>query len=76
MSQGYYNVVKENQNAEWYRTREICWLIYRANSDPKTAVKTREEFMPIGQKPVVKRKINTKKLQQLAAEINAKLNNK
>lgn len=78
MSLAYIEQRKANDLQQSRHTREICWLIYRANADPKTAARTREEFMPLDgdAKPVAKKlsKAQQKKIAETAARINAQLN--
>jgi len=58
--------------------REICWIIYRMNADPKKAIKDIEVFMPIENKPTVKKatKAQLEKIRLQAEAINAKLNSR
>jgi len=77
MCDAYLEHKKEEELIRSKHTREICWTIYKMNADPKTALRTREDFMPLGDKPLrVKKesKAAVNKRIEKAALINAKLN--
>lgn len=77
MCEGYKQDLKEQDRRDWERTREICWWIYQPNADPKNRARTREAFIPLGDKqPIKAKRVPQKKLQELASQINAKLNSK
>lgn len=70
---------KDRQLFDIRQTRQICWLIYTSNADPKKSIKSIDKWWPIDE-PKLKtpRRRNTKKEQALQAKINSnleKLNN-
>jgi hypothetical protein len=61
-----------------YHTRQICWLIYQSNADPKNprTAKTIDAFWDLENRKAPRLKRNQKSLQQIAKELEAKLNNR
>lgn len=74
MCAGYLSKVSEEDKKATLQTRQICWIIYQANADPKKAVKSIDDFWQIGDKVNVKPKRQTKaekeKIQRTLDRIN------
>jgi len=74
MCAGYLSKAAEDDKKQTLHTRQICWIIYQANADPKKAVKSIDDFWQIGDKPKPKVKRQTKaekeKIQRTLDRIN------
>jgi len=40
----YSSGIEKNKVKEWEHTRQICWMLYKANSDPKKSDKVMTEW--------------------------------
>lgn len=76
MVESYIENTEAIDKKQWYHTRSICWLIYRANAD-KTATKDIEKWWPLDTKVQTKAQVakENKKLQADIDKALAKINN-
>jgi len=72
MLQGKSDTLAALDKLQWYHTRHLCYIAVRGYADPKKAPKDIEQWWPLSN--VKKRRVSVKKLKEIAAEINAKLN--